>query len=422
VAATPSPGVPPLLNAAERARPIHWRILALSWLGWLSVFSTLMVFFFLSGLYRLELGLDDRAVAWIKSCAIGATGVGGLVLGLLGDRRGRRAAMVVSLALCAAGVAGAALATSAAWMTAAATLAGFGIGGQWASGQTLLGETVPPALRARFGALAQSGAPLGLVLATLAAFELGPRIGWRAVFVLALTPALLVPALFLLIPESDLWRALRERVSRGEAPERVTLRELFAPDVRRSFLAAFLLTLLCMANYWFTVSWLPDFMHRTWDLTLARSGQWTLVFVAGSLCGYLLFALVAERTGRRPAFSLFCAVMAAGTAMLTVFEAAIRDEPALVLLFAFVAGVGTGVWSSFGPLYTELFPTRVRATASGVCMNVSRGIQFLAPLLVVIVGGQDLRSGVALAAVFAAAAGVVIWLLPDRPGRRLEIG
>jgi len=418
-------GTPParrLLNHAERAEAVHWRILLLSGLGWLSVFFTLMLFFFLSGLYRLEFDLDDRGVAWIKSCAVGATGLGGLALGMLGDRLGRRAAMAWSLALCTVGVAGAALAPSGAWLLACATLAGFGIGGQWAAGQTLVGETAPPALRARFGALAQSGAPLGLALATVAAFEIGPRIGWRPVFAIALVPALLVPALFLFVPESDLWCARRERVRRGEALDRVTLAELFAPEIRRVFLVTFLLTVLCMANYWFTVSWLPDLMHRTWQLSLAKSGQWTLVFVGGSLIGYVLFATVAERIGRRSAFTAFCGIMATGTAMLTVFEGAIRGQRNLVLLFAFVAGVGTGLWSSFGPLYTETFPTRVRATASGICMNVSRAIQFVAPLLVVLVGGQDLRGGVALAALFAVGAAAAIWFLPDRPGRRLEIG
>jgi MFS family permease len=242
------------------------------------------------------------------------------------------------------------------------------------------------------------------------------------VFALALTPALLVPALYLLVPESDLWRARRQRLRRGELPARASLAELFARDVRGVFVVTFLLTLFCMANYWFTVSWLPDLMHRAWKLGLAKSGHWTLVFVAGSLAGYLLFALVAERLGRRPAFSLFCGLMAAGTAMLTLFEGAIRELPPLVLLFAFIAGVGTGIWSTFGPLYAETFPTRVRATASGVCMNVSRAFQFAAPLLVVIVGGEDLRGGVGLAALFALAAAAVIWLLPDRTGRNLDFG
>jgi hypothetical protein len=106
--------------------------------------------------------------------------------------------------------------------------------------------------------------------------------------------------------------------------------------------------------------------------------------------------------------------------MLTMFTEAVRGHPERALLFAYAAGVGTGTWSSFGPLYAEIFPTRVRATASGVCMNVTRGVQFLAPLLVVAVGGERLAGGVALAALFAVAAGAWIWMLPETRGRELE--
>jgi MFS family permease len=231
VRAIPEPA-PKLLNQSERPSAVHWKILLLSWLGWLSVFHTLMTFFFLSGLYAEEFGLDDPAVAWIKAVAIGCTGVGGLAFGLFGDRSGRRGAMAASVALCAVGVTGAMVAPHGTWMLWAAAIAGLGIGGQWASGQTLLGETVPPWLRGRFGALAQSGAPLGLALATLAAFEIAPRVGWRSVFAGTLAPALLVPAMMLLLPESDVWSKRREQVRQGNLIDRAKLAELRACAVR----------------------------------------------------------------------------------------------------------------------------------------------------------------------------------------------
>ena len=71
------------------------------------------------------------------------------------------------------------------------------------------------------------------------------------------------------------------------------------------------------------------------------------------------------------------------------------------------------------PLYTELFPTAVRNTAGGVCMNGSRAAQFAAPWLVVTVGGSGLGNGIALAAAFALAAGAWVWLLPETRGRAL---
>jgi len=407
-----------LLHQAPRPTATHARILAASWLGWLSVFATLVAFFQLSLLYRHDLRLDDRGVSAVKSVILAATGAGGLLIGLLADRLGRRSGMMISILVYAAGVLAAAAARDGRAMFAAAALAGLGIGGQWAAGQTLLGETVPPRLRGRFGALSQTGAPLGLGLATLVATQLAPHIGWRAAFALFALPALAVPFLPRFLPESDLWRAHRAVARGGE--RRVSLEDLFAPGVRRPFALAFVLTLFNMANYWLTFSWLPEYLGREWRLAIQKTGAWTLVFVAGSLTGYLLYGACSDRWGRRLSFTLFSIVMAIGLAMITLFQAPIREQPGLILTFVFVTGVGTGTWSNFGPFYTELFPTRVRNTAGGVCMNVSRGIQFVAPWLVVALGGQSLGNGNAHAAVFAGAAGAWVWQLPETRGRALE--
>jgi MFS family permease len=176
-----------------------------------------------------------------------------------------------------------------------------------------------------------------------------------------------------------------------------------------------------MAAYWFTVSWLPDFMNRAWGLSIAKSGLWTLAFVAGSLTGYLLFGVVSDRIGRRLSFSAFAGLMAVSLGLLTLPKATYTGTPHLVLLFAFAAGIGTGTWSSFGPLYTEIFPAALRTTASGICMNVTRGVQFLAPVLVIAVGGEGLARGIALAALFAFLAGVTVWLLPETRAKRIEV-
>jgi len=407
-----------LLSEHPSPTRTHRRILFAAWLGWLSVFSTLIAFFQLSLLYRVDLGLDDHGVSAVKSATLAATGAGGLLFGMLADRVGRRSIMMVSILVYAVGALVAAFAQTGGHMTAAAALAGLGIGGQWAAGQTLLGETVPPRLRGRFGALAQTGAPIGLALATVVATLLAPRLGWRGGFGLFALPALLVPWLPRFLPESDLWRAHRAAV--GPRTE-LGIGDLLASGVRGAFALAFVLTLFNMANYWLTFSWLPEYLGRHWGLTIQKTGTWTLVFVAGSLIGYLLFGVCSDRWGRRLSFTLFSLVMALGLAMITWFQAPIRERPELVLLFLFVAGVGTGTWSHFGPFYAELFPTRVRNTGAGVCMNVSRGIQFVAPLLVVAVGGESLGNGIALAALFALAAGAWVWLLPETRGMTLAV-
>ena len=401
-----------LLHLSPGITPVHRRILLVTWLGWTAVFFKLISFFQLSLLYRGELGLDDNGVKAIKSVALAMTGVGGIALGLFADHAGRKAAMTTAILVYALGAAAASLAHSLLWLELCAGLSGIGIGGQWAAGQTLLAETVPPRLRGRFGALAQTGAPIGLGLATLVATRIAPAIGWRTSFLIAAAPVVLAAAIPLAIPESDLWRTHRA------APDaRSRFRALASPGVRGTFAIAFVLTLFNMANYWLTTSWLPEFLGRQWQLGIQKTGAWTLVFVAGSLIGYLLFGLLSDRWGRRRMFTLFSLVMALGLAMITVFQRAIQERPEIVLLFLFIAGLGTGTWAGFGPLFAELFPTRVRNTASGTCMNVARSAQFAAPLLVVAVGGAALSRGVALAAGFAVLAGAWVWLLPETRGR-----
>lgn len=46
-------------------------------------------------------------------------------------------------------------------------ITGLAVGGEWATGQTYLGETFPPKMRGRYSAIMQTGAPLGILLASV---------------------------------------------------------------------------------------------------------------------------------------------------------------------------------------------------------------------------------------------------------------
>ncbi len=402
---------PLLLCQHPRLSGAHVRVVLFAWAGWFLVFTSLMCFFWLAPLYRGELRIDDHDLKWIRGVALGASGLGGLLFGMLADRYGRRSGMLGSLIVTATAVSLLGYRQSREGLMVCGALLGFGVGGQWASGQMLLSETIPPARRRFLAAVAQSGAPFGLAAAAFLSFDWAtdPNRGWRAVFFLLSSIGFLIPLGYFLIPESDAW----QRMGRFVAPGR-RARALLRPPIRPVFLLAFFLTLACQGNYWCTVTWLPEFMKGTWKLELSGSAHWTYVFAGASLAGYLLFAVVARGIGQRRAFVVFCGLMATGVAMITVFAEAIQHQPSLVLVFAAVAGVGTGLWSFFGPFYAEVFPPEVRATAAGTCMNVSRGFQLLTPVLVREVGGATLGAGVALAAIFAAVAAALVLVIPMR--------
>ena len=68
----------------------------------------------------------------------------------------------------------------------------------------------------------------------------------------------------------------------------------------------------------------------------------------------------------------------------------------------------------------EVFPTSVRAAALGIIYNLSRGVQFLAPVVIAFVAARSsFGAGIALAVPFALLAGLTVWALPETKGVRL---
>jgi MFS family permease len=417
----------PRLSDHERPVQAHRRILALAWGAWCTGFYSLMLLSFVLQPIQDELRLSEGDLARLTAVGVGMSGVGGLLFGWMSDRWGRRASLAASIAAFSLGNAGCGLASGFGWLLAARALAGLGIGGTWGGGQAMLGETFPPALRGRAGAIAQTGAPAGLGLAAIAGSFVAPQIGWRAVFLLSVAPALVLLA-WRHLPESDLWREHRRRLREGSLSgadlaraRRPILVQLVAPDLVSVFVRAFLLTAWNMSAYWFTVVWLPRYLQKR-GLSIFGSGWWTLTFVAGSLLGYLTFGWVSDSIGRRRAFTLYCGVTAAGLVLITLFWDVLAPRPALGLACMLVAGFGTGTWSCYGPYFAELFPTRVRGAAMSVIMNVTRGVQFVAPLVIAAVAGRwGLAGGIVLAAGFAVLAGAWVWTLPETAGARIEV-
>jgi MFS family permease len=408
---------------SDHLRPVaaHRWILAAAWGIWCTGFYSLTLLSFLLPPIQRAFGASEGDLATLTAVGVGMTGVGGLLFGWMSDRLGRRLSMAVSIAAFSLGNAACALAPGFGWLLAARALAGLGVGGSWGAGQAMLGETIPPALRGQYGAIAQTGAPSGLGLATIVGSFVAPVLGWRPVFLLSAAPILAL-LVWSRVPESDLWLEHRRRLRAGETLHARTpiLAQLVAPDLAGVFTKAFLLTFLNMSAYWFAIVWLPRYLQKERGLSIFGSGWWTLTFVAGSLLGYLTFGRISDTIGRRRAFALYSAITAVGLVMVTLFWSLLASRPLLACMF--VAGVGTGTWSCYGPYFSELFPTRVRGAAMSIIMNVTRGVQFLAPLVITGVAGRwGLAGGVALAAGFAALAGLWVWTLPETAGARIEV-
>lgn len=413
-----------LLSDYQKPSKVHYEILLMSWGGWLFDFYDLVLYSFLLGPIAKELHLSTLDSSFVLGTSLAASALGGVAFGMLSDRYGRRTVLQWTIVVYSAGTLCSGLAWNLNSMLLFRAITGLGVGGEWATGQTYVSETFPPHLRGRYGALLQSAAPVGLALAAIVGAFLQPQIGWRACFVLSVLPALLIVAIRRRLPESDLW--LQQRALRALDPEKLreSLRSalgLFSNAYRKWFVFALILAIFDMSSYWLTFSWLPTYLNVERHLTITQSAVWIIWTQVGILVGCATFGFVADRLGRRPAYSIYCALMALGLMMITLLWPAIAAHPPVILLFMFLVGFGTGNFGGYGPLFSELFPTDRRNTALGAAFNIARGLQFFTPVIIAIIAKRyGLDKGISLAAVFALLTGIWIWTLPETKGWRLS--
>jgi MFS family permease len=421
---------PRLLNESEHPTGKHYIILGMAWAGWLFDFYDLMLFSFLLIPIKRTLGLSDASLSFLLGATLASTALGGILFGNLADRFGRKTVLTWTILTYSLGAFACGFAGSQWWLLAFRIITGLGVGGEWATGQTLVGETFPARMRARYAAVMQTGAPLGIALASIVGGFIEPSFvrsfgehwGWRGCFWLSVIPALLVTVIRRKMPESDVWEERHRRLKgAGEGAEGGQLSYLLrSPRLRRLFTLGLILALTDMSAYWFTYTWLPKYLYDNLGFSMARSGLWMLATQAGGILGYLAFGLVADWKGRRVAYTGFSVIWAAGLLAVTWFWGAIAVWPWLTLLFMFLVGFGAGNFSGYGPIFSEIFPTRVRNTAMGTAFNLARGVQFFTPLIITTVAARyGLGGGISIAAFFAVFTGIWVWTLPETRGTRI---
>lgn len=404
-----------LMNEQTKLDKDHYKIFGLSWAGWVFDFYDLVLFTFLVSQLQDSLNFSAEMLSLCLGISLFATGLGGIIFGALGDKYGRKTVLQWTIIVYSLGTLLCALSWSFYSLVIFRFITGLGVGGEWATGQIYINETFPDDLRAKFGAFMQSGAPVGVILASIVGGIITPIIGWRITFLISIIPAIMVIFIRRYLKESDVWIQNKDQyVNKNIFQE---FKQLLAKEHRKIFLISLVLCIFGMSAYWFTYSWLPTYLEQERGLALISTTFGIILIQSGDFIGYTTFGFVAEKLGRRPAFTIYSFIMALSISMITIFWNQIDKIPDLILVFMFLTGFGTGFFGGFGALFSELFPTKIRNTAVGTVFNLARGIQFVTPVMITLIATYfDLSYGISIAAIFALLVGIWIWVFPETKG------
>lgn len=383
---------------------------------------------FLGPVFFAPLGPGGATLASLATFGVAflARPAGALLFGHLGDRRGRRYALVWSLVLMgSATFAIGALPGHATWGPVAPAMLvvlrlvqGLSAGGEQAGSNALALEHAPEGRRALFAAWTMQGTSLGTLAGKVAflAMVALPRTellawGWRVPF-LAAGP-LMVVAWFIR-------RGVAEPpVFTAAAPPRAPVAEVVTGHGRTVALVA-AASLVAVGGAALNVFGLS---HATQVGGLDASAYLTVLVAvtAGSMVVQPLWARLADRVGRRPVF----AVSTAATAV-AVFGFLAAAASGSVGWLALGASVYTLAWSAANAVgasfFGELFPTRIRYTGAALGTQLGMVVVGFSPTVMAALAGPG-PGGWLPAAGFAAAclavSSVAAWSAPETGGRPL---
>jgi MFS family permease len=402
----------------------QWNTLVAAQLGWtLDALDFVLYLMAIKSLMN-AFGFNTAKAGLLATVALITSSIGGLLFGLVADYFGRTRALMATILIYSFSTLGTATAQSFTQLMLWRAAVGIGMGGEWASGAVLVSETWPAEHRGKAIGIMQSGWAIGYILAALAAATILPTFGWRWLFVVGVLPALFVFWVRRNVHEPAVWSAKSEKSTSSQAGAWIsTLAEIFHSGHRGRTLKASLLTSLVMFGYWGFFTWLPGFLETSIEqggagMSIVKSVAWIIPTQIGAFFGYLSFGFISDRFGRRPTFIVY---LLAAAALVPIYGYMARSPWALMVTGPLLGFFGHGYFSIFGAMLSELFETRMRATAQGFIYNVGRVLGGLAPFTIgALAKTRGLGPALALTSAFFIAGTLVILTLPETRGRQLE--
>ncbi len=323
--------------------------------------------------------------------------IGGAVGGMLGDRIGRRTALLFSMLSFAALTLAISTVNGLAMLAVLRFIAGVGLGGAMPNAAALASEYVPRRQRPFAVTLTIVCIPLGGSLAAYLSARVLPIYGWRSLFVLGGTiPIVLALVLFKILPESPRFLASRRErwseliamlrrighdvpsdatfVEAGGAQvskSKASMKDLFSPEFRRDTLGLFGSFFFCLLVNYVGILLLVVTLTGA-GFTQPAASNSLFWWNNGGVAGAILGALLIQRMGSRITMLGLSAIAIASAFIVASMPIDPQNGSTLLIMFILLGGSLNAVQTTMYALAANVYPTEIRGTGIGTAVAVGR--------------------------------------------------
>jgi MFS family permease len=421
------------------------------------IYGTAAALIFPTAFFPADMPATVALIASFSTFAVGfiARPLGGIIFGHYGDRVGRKRTLVVALLIMGGGTTLIGLLPTYETIGIFAPLLlillrfvqGLAIGGQWGGAMLLVTESAPSNRRGYYGAFAQAGAPMGVILANLAFLAIGATMsddaflswGWRLPFLASVILIGISMYVQLHLEETPAFKELEAIKLRKQAegsvkavsevidPSEVNLDRSPVLEALRIYPGRIALAagafISIQVTFYILIAFVVAYGTNESGLGLPRSTMLSAVLIASvvQLAVQFQAASYSDRHGRR-------GVYLAGAALLGIWAFALFpliDTGNFFLIVIAISGGLSFMAMQYGPqaaFYTELFSTQVRYSGASLGYQIGAilGGAF-APTIAVLLWKEF---GIVYVSVYIAIAALVtigsVYMLTETSGKDIH--
>jgi putative MFS transporter len=393
--------------------------------------------------------ISPAQIGFLIAASYGGQFIGALLFGSLAEKYGRVPSATAAVVIMSVMSLGCAIAGNFQALLTCRLVQGIGVGGEMPVAATYINELSKARGRGRFFLMYEMIFPIGLMFTGQIGAWLVPILGWKIMFLIGGFPGLLIALFMARLPESPRWLMSKGRVSEAEAIvkslEASTKHRLSSEPVSTGALPAMpgvklrlgawtevlsrfyrgrtLVAWTLWASAFFIANglnnWMPTLYTSVYHLGLKESLRAAAMTNVAQVAVLLVCAFSIDRVGRRTWTVTSFVVGGILLAVLGLFAA--RSVLSVMILGTWSYGV-IGSANAVLYLYTpEIYPTRIRAIATGLATSWLRLGSAVAPALVgVMVGATGINSVFWMFAGVSVIGALAATRMVETRGRRLE--